>query len=87
LRRAEATRDGNTIKLFFELRAGGYNGSTYTLIYDPPNDILKGVYFLVPARRTKHPNFTRTLKRARFSQLILRFGSEVDLRQVCKVVR
>jgi hypothetical protein len=43
--RAEATRDGKTIKLFFELRAGGYNGSTYKLTYDPLNDTLKGVYF------------------------------------------
>jgi len=43
--RAEATRDGETIKLFFELRAGGYNGSTYELTYDPLNDTLKGDYF------------------------------------------
>lgn len=43
--RAEATRDGKALKLFFELRAGGYNGSTYTLSYDPVNDLLKGVYF------------------------------------------
>ncbi len=43
--KAEATRDGKTLKLFFELRAGGYNGSTYTLSYDPVSDVLKGVYF------------------------------------------
>ncbi len=43
--KAEATRDGRTVKLFFELRAGGYNGSTYTLSYDPVSDVLKGVYF------------------------------------------
>ena len=43
--RAEATRDGKALKLFFELRAGGYNGSTYTLSYDPVNYLLKGVYF------------------------------------------
>ena len=29
--RAEAAWDGKAIKLFFEIRAGGYNGSTYTL--------------------------------------------------------
>lgn len=43
--RAEASRDGKTVRLFFELRAGGYNGSTYTLTYDPANDLLKGVYY------------------------------------------
>ena len=26
---AEVSREGNTLKLFFELRAGGYGGSTY----------------------------------------------------------
>jgi hypothetical protein len=49
--RAEATRDGNTIKLFFERRAGGYNGSTYTLTYDPASDTLKGVYFQAVAQQ------------------------------------
>ncbi len=43
--KAEASRDGKTIKVFLELRAGGYNGSTYALSYDPARDILKGVYF------------------------------------------
>lgn len=43
--KAEATLDGKATKLFFELRAGGYNGSTYTLTYDPAADVLKGVYF------------------------------------------
>jgi hypothetical protein len=42
---AEATRDGSALKLFFELRAGGYNGSTYTLTYDAASDQLKGVYY------------------------------------------
>ena len=33
--KAEASRDGKTLKVFLELRAGGYNGSTNTLTYDP----------------------------------------------------
>ena len=41
---AVASRDGNALKLLFELRAGGYNGSTYTLSYDAANDRLTGVY-------------------------------------------
>jgi hypothetical protein len=57
--RAEATRDGKTIKLFFELRAGGYNGSTYTLSYDPLNDILKGVYFQAVAQQKFDVYFAR----------------------------
>ena len=57
--RAEATRDGKTTRLFFELRAGGYNGSTYTLTYDPANDILKGVYFQAVAQQKFDVYFTR----------------------------
>jgi uncharacterized protein (DUF2147 family) len=41
---AEATRDGNTLNLFFKLSAGGYGGSTYTLKYDAETDSLRGVY-------------------------------------------
>jgi hypothetical protein len=33
--KAEASLNGETIKVFLELTAGGYNGSTYTLTYDP----------------------------------------------------
>lgn len=43
--KAEATRDGSTMKVFIELRAPGYPGSTYTLIYDPTRDQLAGNYF------------------------------------------
>ena len=57
--RAEATRDGSTIRLFFELRAGGYNGSTYTLTYDPASDTLKGVYFQAVAQQKFDIFFTR----------------------------
>ena len=57
--RAEATQDGKTIKLFFELRAGGYNGSTYSLIYDPVADVLKGVYYQAVAQQKFDVYFTR----------------------------
>jgi uncharacterized protein (DUF2147 family) len=49
--RAEAKQNGKTIELFFELRAGGYNGSTYTLTYDTVNDILQGVYYQAVAQQ------------------------------------
>jgi len=42
--RAELIRDGGTIGLYFELRAGGYGGSSYALVYDPAGDRLVGVY-------------------------------------------
>jgi len=48
---AQVTRDGSALKLFFELRAGGYNGSTYTLDYDAASDQLKGVYYQAVARQ------------------------------------
>ena len=57
--KAQAIRDGKSLKLFFELRAGGYNGSTYTLIYDPLNDVLKGVYFQAVLQQKFDVYFTR----------------------------
>lgn len=57
--KAEASRDGTTIKVFLELRAGGYDGSTYTLTYDPVNDILAGVYFQAVVQRRFDVYFTR----------------------------
>lgn len=49
--KAEASRDGEMIKVFFELRAGGYDGSTYSLTYDPKLDVLKGVYYQAVAQQ------------------------------------
>lgn len=43
--KAEATRDGSTVKVVVELRAPNYPGSTYTLTYDPQQDQLRGIYF------------------------------------------
>jgi hypothetical protein len=56
---AKVTRDGDALKLFFELRAGGYNGSTYTLRYDAASDQLKGVYYQAVARQKFEVVFTR----------------------------
>ena len=56
---ARTSRDGKTIKLFFELRAGGYNGSTYTLTCDPANDVLYGVYYQAVARQRFNVYFER----------------------------
>ena len=56
---AEVTREGATLKLFFELRDGGYNSSTYTLKYDVASDQLKGVYYQAVARQKFEVVFDR----------------------------
>jgi hypothetical protein len=56
---AVASRDGNALKLLLELRAGGYNGSTYTLSYDAANDRLTGVYDQVVAKQKFDVVFAR----------------------------
>jgi hypothetical protein len=43
--KAEATRDGSKLNVFVELRAPNYPGSTYTLVYDPKQDKLRGIYY------------------------------------------
>jgi hypothetical protein len=43
--KAEATQDGAALKVFIELRDVNYPGSTYTLVYDPAGDQLKGIYY------------------------------------------
>ena len=57
--RAEATRQGSTLKLFVELRAPGYPGSTYTLAYDPQRDQLGGEYFQAALGQTFPVSFQR----------------------------
>src|SRR5882724_8110218 len=57
---AEATRDGNALKLFFELRAGGYGGSTYTLNYDAASDQLRGIYDQVVVKQKFDVVFNRS---------------------------
>lgn len=56
---AEASLDGKVIKVFFELRAGGYAGSTYTLSYDPAADVLRGVYHQAVANEKYDIQFQR----------------------------
>jgi hypothetical protein len=43
--KAQAAMNGAQLLASFELRAGGYDGSTYELAYDPASDRLKGVYY------------------------------------------
>ena len=57
---AEVVRDGSRLKLLFELRAGGYGGSTYTLNYDAASDSLRGVYDQVVVKQRFDVVFNRT---------------------------
>jgi hypothetical protein len=43
--KAQASMAGTQLRAAFELRAGGYDGSTYDLTYDPASDRLMGVYY------------------------------------------
>ena len=57
--RAEATREGSTLKVFVELRAPDYPGSTYTLTYDPGSDQLQGVYYQAALQQRFDVRFVR----------------------------
>lgn len=57
--KAQASRDGQTLRVYLELQAGGYNGSTYELSYDPASDRLKGVYFQAVAKQRYEIYFER----------------------------
>jgi hypothetical protein len=51
--------DDKNLTVFVELRDINYQGSTYTLKYDPVSDTLKGPYFQAPTGRTYEVEFER----------------------------
>ena len=57
--KAQASRQNAQLRVFFELRAGGYNGSTYDLVYDPASDRLKGVYYQAVVKQSFDVYFVR----------------------------
>ena len=57
--KAQARRDGQLLRADFELRAGGYAGSTYTLGYDSAKDQLKGIYYQAVAKQMFEVVFVR----------------------------
>ncbi len=57
--KARASRDGATVRVDLELRAGGYGGSTYTLTYDAASDRLEGVYHQAVAKQKFDVYFAR----------------------------
>ncbi len=57
--KAQASREGATLRVFLELQAGGYNGSTYELAYDAASDRLKGIYYQAVAKQKFAVYFVR----------------------------
>ncbi len=57
--RAEASRQGDGMNVFLELRDTGYPGCTYTMAYDPREDSLKGVYYQAAVQQSFEVIFIR----------------------------
>ena len=57
--KAQASRQGAALRAFFEIRAGGYAGSTYELTYDPASDRLRGTYYQAVAKQKFDVYFVR----------------------------
>jgi hypothetical protein len=57
--KAEASQEGETVRVFIELRDVNYPGSTYTLAYDPATDQFKGIYYQALQRQQFEVYFER----------------------------
>ena len=60
--RANASILKGYMKIEVELQDIGYPGSTYTLLYDPKNDALVGLYYQATQKQTFDVMFTRMTK-------------------------
>lgn len=56
---AQASREGDNLKVAVELRDTNYPGSLYELTYDPASDSLVGIYFQATQQQQFEVNFTR----------------------------
>ena len=57
--RAEASWKKGKQEVFIELQDKGYPGSTYTLDYQPDQDVLTGIYFQAALKQTFEVVFVR----------------------------
>ena len=57
--KARATRTDDTIKVSVELQDVNYPGSTYTLTYDPGEDVLEGIYYQAVQKQQFQVRFIR----------------------------
>ena len=56
---ADASWKNGKLQVFIELRDTGYPGSTYTLGYNPEQDVLTGIYFQAAMNQTFEVVFVR----------------------------
>jgi len=56
---AEASWKSGKLQVFIELRDTGYPGSTYTLDYNPGQDVLTGIYFQAAVNQAFEVVFVR----------------------------
>jgi hypothetical protein len=57
--KARAVQEGATLRVFLELQAGGYAGSTYELTYAPASNRLWGTYYQAVAKQKFDVYFVR----------------------------
>ena len=57
--KARATRTDDTVKVSVELQDVNYPGSTYTLTYDPGEDVLEGIYYQAVQKQQFQVRFIR----------------------------
>lgn len=57
--KAEVSKTGPTTNVFVELRDTNYPGSTYTMVYDPRDDVLKGIYYQAAIQESYEIVFVR----------------------------
>jgi uncharacterized protein (DUF2147 family) len=57
--RARAVQEGATLRVYLELQAGGYAGSSYELSYAPASNRLWGVYYQAVAKQKFDVYFVR----------------------------
>ena len=57
--KAKLFKERGFVKVFVELQDVNYPGSTYTLIYDTDNDLLRGVYYQATQQQEYQIEFER----------------------------
>ena len=61
VRKTESLEQNGTLQILVELQDVNYSGSTYVLVYDRPQEMLKGVYFLPATKQKYNVTFVRQL--------------------------
>ncbi len=59
--KTESLEQNGTLQILVELQDVNYSGSTYVLVYDRPQEMLKGVYFLPATKQKYNVTFVRQL--------------------------